>query len=585
MKRTATGDYYTAKVRLLLLIGLALTLTLFLPQRALAQQWQTSSSNANDIHNTNIGNVGIGTSTPVMPLSVNGSIQNLTAGTDTVAGNGIYLGNATAGTMLRHTAARHFAIDTYNSANVWMESLRITRDGYVGIGTSSPGSLLHIRGGSGIRYTAVGANTADVFVLDRVEFTGPSQAARLSLQSNGTTRVLLSSYGGDNIYFNHGGSVGIGTASPVSRFHVFQDFGSGNSGTIATIGGKTFWTANDYERLRLGFTQLDSIYEGSNLWGLGIRTGTSDGNGIERIRITGGGNVGIGITNPAHRLDVNGAINATAFYLNGQPFSGSSSQWVTNGSNIYYNSGNVGIGDTNPNGTLTVVGNLFSEASPAHNSGIGILGQDSSNAYLQLYNSNRTLTTYLATRAGVNSYINGGNVGIGTTNPAARLQVEGTATINGNTTVNGDMTVSGNISARYQDMAEWVTAREGALSAGTVVILDPTATNQVMASARSYDTSVAGVVSAQPGIILGEAGAGRVMVATTGRVRVRVDATRAPIRVGDLLVTSEREGHAMRSEPVILSGRPFHSPGTLIGKALEPLERGVGEILVLLSLQ
>jgi hypothetical protein len=75
------------------------------------------------------------------------------------------------------------------------------------------------------------------------------------------------------------------------------------------------------------------------------------------------------------------------------------------------------------------------------------------------------------------------------------------------------------------------------------------------------------------------------MVATTGRVRVKVDATNAPIRVGDLLVTSDKEGIAMRSKPLDLGGTPIHRPGTLIGKALEPLDKGVGEILVLLSLQ
>lgn len=75
------------------------------------------------------------------------------------------------------------------------------------------------------------------------------------------------------------------------------------------------------------------------------------------------------------------------------------------------------------------------------------------------------------------------------------------------------------------------------------------------------------------------------MVATTGRVRVKVDASNGPIRVGDLLVTSDKEGIAMRSQPLDLGGTPIHRPGTLIGKALEPLEKGVGEILVLLSLQ
>ncbi|MBI1822414.1 MAG: hypothetical protein HY036_11860 [Nitrospirae bacterium] len=74
-------------------------------------------------------------------------------------------------------------------------------------------------------------------------------------------------------------------------------------------------------------------------------------------------------------------------------------------------------------------------------------------------------------------------------------------------------------------------------------------------------------------------------MATTGRVKVKVDASKKPIEVGDLLVTSDKEGIAMKSEPLDLGGMPIHRPGTLIGKALEPLKEGAGEILVLLSLQ
>src|SRR5215207_2720124 len=166
----------------------------------------------------------------------------------------------------------------------------------------------------------------------------------------------------------------------------------------------------------------------------------------------------------------------------------------------------------------------------------------------------------------------GGRVGIGTTAPASALHVV------------GDITVSGNINAKYQDVAEWVPSVQK-LAAGTVVVLDGARANHVLASTAAYDTKVAGVVSARPGISLGEAGEGKALVATTGRVKVRVDATRAPVRIGDLIVTSDVEGMAMRSEPVSIGGRQFHAPGTIIGKALEPLEKGVGEILVLLSLQ
>ncbi len=86
-------------------------------------------------------------------------------------------------------------------------------------------------------------------------------------------------------------------------------------------------------------------------------------------------------------------------------------------------------------------------------------------------------------------------------------------------------------------------------------------------------------------MILGQGGVGKVLVATTGRVKVIVDARRHPIRIGDLLVTSAESGRAMKSQPVKAGGTLLHRPGTIIGKALESLSGGTGEILVLLSLQ
>lgn len=163
--------------------------------------------------------------------------------------------------------------------------------------------------------------------------------------------------------------------------------------------------------------------------------------------------------------------------------------------------------------------------------------------------------------------------------PVALVTISGT----GNLTAAG--TVSGaNVVATYQDVAEWVPATKD-LTPGTVVVLNPTKNNEVMASSNEYDTTVAGVVSAQPGLILGVAGDAKEMVATTGRVKVRVDATAGAIAVGDLLVTSNKPGMAMKSQPIKMQGRSFHQPGTIIGKALEPLKEGEGEILVLLSMQ
>ncbi|MCU1229283.1 MAG: hypothetical protein JWO97_2167 [Acidobacteria bacterium] len=160
----------------------------------------------------------------------------------------------------------------------------------------------------------------------------------------------------------------------------------------------------------------------------------------------------------------------------------------------------------------------------------------------------------------------------------------GQASNNANLTVYGNITATGSVTSTYQDVAEWVPST-GELAPGTVVVVNPSRENEVMSSHRSYDTGVAGVVSAQPGIILGVSSPGKAQVATTGRVKVRVDATKHPVHVGDLLVTGERSGTAMVSQPIQVGGVSMHRPGTLIGKALQPLESGEGEVLVLLSLQ
>jgi hypothetical protein len=177
------------------------------------------------------------------------------------------------------------------------------------------------------------------------------------------------------------------------------------------------------------------------------------------------------------------------------------------------------------------------------------------------------------------NYLNG-SVGIGGF-PTAGQKLE----VTGNVKVNGDLTATKVLNAVYgQDIAEWVPATTE-MSFGTVVVLNTAANNEVMPSSRPYDTTVAGVVSEQPGITLGAAGKGKAPIATSGRVRVHVDATAAPIKVGDLLVSGTKPGTAMKSIPVSVSGIEMHRPGTLIGKALEPLASGEGDILVLLSMQ
>ena len=266
----------------------------------------------------------------------------------------------------------------------------------------------------------------------------------------------------------------------------------------------------------------------------------------ERLRITSAGNVGIGTSTPGARLHVSAGDSSFALF-------GPNLQW----------GGSLAVGS----------GNTFSTPISGRAQVL------SSNGNLHL-DAGTTQSVYIGWLNASNTIINGqgGFVGVGTASPSYKLDVNGTAH------VSGSLTVDGNLSAKYQDVAEWVPSSEQ-LAAGTVVVLDKTKSNQVIPSVLAYDTRVAGVISAQPGIMLGEGGAGKVLVATTGRVRVKVDATRGSIEVGDLLVSSDIEGVAMKSVPVEIGGVQIHRPGTLIGKALEPLSKGRGEILVLLSLQ
>ena len=59
-------------------------------------------------------------------------------------------------------------------------------------------------------------------------------------------------------------------------------------------------------------------------------------------------------------------------------------------------------------------------------------------------------------------------------------------------------------------------------------------------------------------------------------VRVKADASYAPIEIGDLLTTSPTRGHAMKAQPAEL--------GSIVGKAMEPLESGTGMIEIFVTL-
>ena len=156
--------------------------------------------------------------------------------------------------------------------------------GNVGIGTTAPAEILHLQSSQPvIRYTKTGILNWKVGVISGNTFTINTDAS-----------------GGDAFNITSGGNVGIGTTSPRSASG-FTTLALNN----ATNGGLLDFMNNG--------TLVAQMYNTSSIFSIGSVASvpfsftTSD---VERMRITSGGNVGIGTTSPTTKLDVRGFISS-----------------------------------------------------------------------------------------------------------------------------------------------------------------------------------------------------------------------------------------------------------------------------------
>jgi hypothetical protein len=100
--------------------------------------------------------------------------------------------------------------------------------------------------------------------------------------------------------------------------------------------------------------------------------------------------------------------------------------------------------------------------------------------------------------------------------------------------------------------------------------LDPEQPGVLVPAATIQDPGVVGIAAEAP--VVADEGL-RVRLVDTFYAELRVDAGYGEIRPGDLLTSSFTPGHAMRAVEIV--------SGTIVGKALEPLETGTGSIRVL----
>lgn len=208
------------------------------------------------------------------------------------------------------------------------EAMRIKNgSGNVGIGTDNPERNLEIKG----QYPAIRLFSEDAQKLVvkwdiiggdnltfkrgsaeklRIDADGNVHAAAFNGDGSNLTGINESNWAenGDDIYYDVG-NVGIGLSSPSnSKLHVYRNATMGSLGNI-NVDNATLKLQDAYNELYIDGNTM--FTDGSMVLGTlnddALCFGTY---GTERMKITSGGNVGIGTTNPDCKLTVNGKIKA-----------------------------------------------------------------------------------------------------------------------------------------------------------------------------------------------------------------------------------------------------------------------------------
>lgn len=311
----------------------------------------------------------------------------------------------------------------------------------IGSGTSSHLYNLQVTGTAGVTSSLTtplivgGSGAGSTITYKTTTGSGTTDAHIFKVGTNGATEAMR---------ILNNGRIGIGTASP----NEFVEINGGNVRINNTNGGEGIRfrsTSGTGNKTALYFvnnagTEKWRMIQDMSANGTDDLRFTSNNNSTNVLALLQSGNVGIGTTTPASKLDVEGGISIGATY------SGTTAA-PTNGAIV---EGDVGIGTATPDlhGNWGSTHRLLTvaTATASKHAVIQLLGGSGAagsinfgnqtirhsavgsidGSHLGFYTNNSNSGTTLAERMRITST---GNIGIGTSSPASKFDVEGGVSI------------------------------------------------------------------------------------------------------------------------------------------------------------
>jgi hypothetical protein len=289
---------------------------------------------------------------------------------------------------------------------MWSGSTRLTSSVFyqdasnnIGLGTLTPQARLHVyRDTDPSLIVGQSGSAAKQTILTHYTSGNGYFYIQSVFQGSAYTPIILN---------EQGGNVGIGTISPATKLEIS---GSSEILRLRVSSGSNFIAFNSGST-RLGYIGYGSDANNSLALINGQNQPTYIGANNAIVMTITGSNVGIGTITPGATLEVNGRIRIVT----------GSNEIYSLGDRVYFRAESIDNA-----AQIAGYGIFLPRAGQPYNlylAGSANLGYSDTNATLDITSGSSGAAVFVRLNVNGNSFLNGGNVGIGTTTPTARLHV------------------------------------------------------------------------------------------------------------------------------------------------------------------